>query len=103
MSWIHLDDYLDIVVRLLASDDVAGPINMTAPEPVSNEQFTATLAKVLHRPALFAAPGGILKFLLGERAVMLLGGQRVLPTKLLAHGFRFTHPSLAGALQAELA
>ena len=103
MSWIHLDDYIAMVIRLLASADINGPVNMTAPEPVTNGDFTSTLAKALRRPALFAAPCFVLKFILGERADMLLGGQRVLPTKIVAHGFRFAFPGVTYALQAEFA
>ena len=102
MSWIHLDDYLAIVVRLLASPEIDGPVNMTAPEPLTNGEFTSNLAKTLHRPVLFAAPRWVLQGMLGERAAMLLGGQRVLPAKMVAHGFRFAFPDIACALQAEL-
>jgi uncharacterized protein (TIGR01777 family) len=103
MSWIHLDDYVAIVISLLASAEIDGPVNMTAPEPVTNGDFTAKLARALHRPALFAAPRCVLKFMLGERADMLLGGQRVLPAKLVARGFRFAFPDIACALRAEFA
>ena len=103
MSWIHLDDYVAIVIGLLANAEIDGPVNMTAPEPVTNGNFTSTLARALHRPAVFGAPRCVLKFILGERADMLLGGQRVLPAKILAHGFRFAFPDIARALQAELA
>ncbi len=102
LSWIHLDDYIAIVMRLLASAEIAGPVNMTAPVPVTQRDFSANLAKVLHRPALFVAPGCLLKFILGERADMLLGGQRVMPTKMAYHGFRFAYPDITAALQAEL-
>lgn len=103
MSWIHIDDYVAIVVSLLASAEIDGPINMTAPEPVTNGNFTSNLATALHRPAVFGAPRCVLKFILGERADMLLGGQRVFPAKNLAHGFRFAFPDISRALRAELA
>lgn len=103
MSWIHLDDYVAIVIGLLASAEIDGPVNMTAPEPVTNGNFTSSLARAVHRPAVFAAPRCILEAMLGERADMLLGSQRVLPAKILAHGFRFAFPDIASALQAELA
>lgn len=103
MSWILLDDYAAIVIRLLTNPAIAGPVNMTAPEPVTNEDFTANLARLLHRPALFAVPGCVLKFALGERADMMLAGQRVLPAKIAADGFRFAFPDIAPALQKELA
>ncbi len=103
MSWIHIDDYVAVVMRLLASAEIDGPVNVTAPEPVTNGNFTSNLARALHRPAVFCAPRCALKLILGERADMLLGGQRVLPAKILAHGFRFAFPDIACALQAELA
>ena len=103
MSWIHVDDYVAIVIGLLANAQIDGPVNMTAPAPVTNRHFTAALASALHRPALFAAPRCVLQFMLGERAAMLLGGQRVLPAKMATHGFRFAFPDIATALQAVLA
>ena len=102
MSWVHIDDLIAMVLRLLESPEVAGPINVTSPEPVTNGEFTSTLAHALHRPALFAAPSGLLKSVLGERADMLLGGQRVLPTRITAQGFRFAYPRLDMALQSLL-
>ncbi len=103
MSWIHVDDYIAIVLRLLAANaNVGGAVNMTAPEPVTNAEFTATLARVLHRPAIFFAPAALLKLALGERAILLLGGQRVLPARAEAMGFGFAHRTLDDALRCEL-
>ena len=102
MSWIHIDDFTAITLRLLESPEVDGPINMTSPEPVTNSEFTSALARVLHRPAPFVAPKFILKSVLGERADMLLGSQRVLPTRITAHGYRFAYPRLDMALQSLL-
>lgn len=98
MSWIHIDDYVAIVLRLLENPQAAGPINMTAPHPVTNGEFTSTLAGVVHRPALFVAPAWLLKSALGERADLVLGGQRVLPVKLDTLGYRFNYPTLDAAL-----
>jgi hypothetical protein len=70
--------------------------------PVTNTEFTASLARALHRPACFAAPAPILKLALGERSVLLLGGQRVLPTKAEALGYDFVHRTLDAALQSLL-
>jgi uncharacterized protein len=100
MSWIHIDDYVAITLRLLECADAEGPVNMTAPNPVTNGEFASTLARALNRPALFAAPACLLQALLGERATMLLGGQRVLPAKIVATGYRFAYPKLNAALQA---
>lgn len=98
MSWVHIDDYVAMVLRLLHDARASGPYNMTAPHPVTNAEFTAALAKVLHRPALFAAPASLLKLALGERACMVLEGQRVLPGKMTAAGYRFLFPELDNAL-----
>jgi NAD dependent epimerase/dehydratase family enzyme len=76
---------------------------MTAPEPVSNAEFTQTLARLLHRPALFVAPAWLLKVLLGEMAYLLLGGQRALPNKVTALGYSFTYATLEKALKAIVA
>lgn len=98
MSWVHLDDYVAMVLQLLRDAQASGPCNMTAPQPVTNAEFTAALAKALHRPALFAAPALLLKLAMGERACLLLEGQKVLPGKMTAAGYRFKFASLAEAL-----
>ena len=102
MSWIHIDDYVAIVRLLLLHTAAEGPVNMTAPVPVTNAGFTTTLAHALHRPAFLAAPAAILKPLLGERSVLLLGGQKVLPRKVETLGYRFAQPTLVGALESLL-
>jgi uncharacterized protein (TIGR01777 family) len=102
MSWIHIEDYVSIVGRLLVSANASGPYNMTAPEPVTNAVFTANLAKVLHRPALLVAPSCLLRLALGKRADLLLGGQRALPTKVQKLGYRFIYTDLRHALMGLL-
>lgn len=102
MSWIHIDDYVAIVLLLLKTAGASGPCNMTAPRPVTNREFTSVLAGVLRRPALFAAPGWFLKLVLGERAELLLGGQRALPAKAGSLGYEFVYRELRPALQALL-
>lgn len=99
MSWIHEDDWRELTLWLLAHPQARGPFNLTAPQPVTNAEFTAALAAALHRPALLAAPSWALKLAAGEMAPLLLGGQRVLPEHAAALGFHFRHPSLAGALR----
>ena len=99
MSWIHIDDYVAIVTRMLNEENFSGPYNMTAPDPVSNAEFSRILAKILHRPALFVAPAFLLKLGLGERATLLLEGQRVLPTRLQEVGFQFRYALLEDALE----
>jgi uncharacterized protein len=98
MSWVHINDYVAMLLRLLHDAQASGPYNMTAPQPVTNAEFTADLAKVLHRPALFAAPALLLKLAMGERACLLLEGQKVLPGKMSATGYRFQFTNLADAL-----
>jgi len=99
MSWIHMDDYVAMVLSLLRDAQARGPYNMTAPQPATNREFTATLAKVLHRPAPFIVPAWFLKFVMGERACLLLEGQKVLPQKIESAGYRFAFAELADALQ----
>lgn len=98
MSWVHIDDYVAMILRLLHDTTLRGAFNMTAPNPVTNGTFTRQLASVLHRPAVLTAPAICLKCLMGERAVLLLKGQRVLPVKIQATGFQFRYPTLAAAL-----
>ena len=98
MSWIHIEDYVAMFLRLLHDGQMHGPFNMTAPKPVTNADFTRTLARSLHRPAFLAAPDLLLKLAMGDRAALLLEGQRVLPAKLVAAGGQFKYPNLAGAL-----
>ncbi len=71
---------------------------MTAPQPATNAEFTRTLAEVLHRPAFFIAPATLLRLAMGERADLMLEGQRVLPAKIVDAGYRFKFPTLSGAL-----
>ena len=103
MSWITLDDTVGAYHHLLGDESLAGPVNVTAPAPVTNAEFSHTLAHVLGRPALLTVPGFALKAMFGEMAdVMLLRGQRVLPARLLQSGFTFQHPTLESALRFEL-
>ena len=98
MSWVHIEDYVAMVLRLLRDDQMHGPYNMAAPNPVTNAEFTATLAAALRRPAFFVAPAALLKLVMGERASLLLEGQRVLPGKMEAMHQRFAFPTLTDAL-----
>ncbi|MDH5750951.1 MAG: TIGR01777 family oxidoreductase [Deltaproteobacteria bacterium] len=104
MSWIHLDDLLGCMEEAVKNESLAGPVNATAPHPVSNREFTATLARALHRPAVLPLPALVLELLLGEMGrELLLQGQRVIPDKLLRAGFSFRHPHLPQALEQILA
>jgi uncharacterized protein (TIGR01777 family) len=99
MSWVHIEDHIAMQLRLLQDDQLSGAYNLTAPQPVSNREFTAELASILHRPAAFVAPASLLKLSLGEAASLLLEGQRVLPARMQATGFTFRFPTLKAALQ----
>jgi len=100
VPWIGLADWLGAVDFLLERDDLAGPVNLVGPEPVTNATFTQVLAKVLHRPAVLQVPGIALQVALGEFAHEALRSQRVLPGVLQKAGFTFTQPTLEAALRA---
>ena len=98
-SWIHEQDLTNIFLFLLEHPEVKGPINFTAPHPVSNRELMRTLSAVLHKPALpFPVPGFLLRLTHGESADIFLKGQRVLPQKLLHKGYVFRFPTLTAAL-----
>lgn len=99
MSWIHMYDYVTICQTLLDNDELDGIFNLTAPNPVTNSEFTRALAKQLNRPAFFTIPGWALKLLLGEMSQLLLGSQRVIPKHILDSGFQFKYPNLEAALK----
>ena len=104
MSWISLSDALAGIFYLLDSPSAAGPYNFTAPNPVTNSQFTRILSAQLHRPAFFDVPSFALNLAFGQMAdEALLASVRAYPAKLVAAGFRFTYPSLVYALPAILA
>ena len=98
MSWVHIDDYIAMLLSLLNDVLASGPYNMTAPKPVTNAEFTSTLAGALHRPALFTLPATILRLGMGERACLLLEGQKVLPKRMDEAGFQFAFANLADAI-----
>jgi hypothetical protein len=103
MSWIHIEDHIALSQHLLESPNARGPYNATAPNPVTNAEFTRELAKCLQRPALLAIPAWLLKLAMGEMAELLLGSQRVLPKKALSSGFKFSYETLEPALSNVLA
>lgn len=100
-SWIHEEDLTRVFLYCLR-EDLRGPVNAVAPNPVTNKDFTAALAKAVGRPARLAAPGWALRLLLGEFASFLLSSQRVVPEVLSKQGFAFEYPRLPGALGALL-
>lgn len=99
LSWIHLADIVRLIDFCVLTPAVEGPVNATAPHPVTNEEFGKTIGTVYHRPHWFPLPAFVLKATVGELSEILLKGQRVFPAKALAHGFTFTYPNLHPALE----
>ena len=103
MSWIERDDLVRLIVHAIARPDISGPINATAPIPVTNGRFTEELGRRLRRPAIFRIPAALLHGVAGDLAdELLLGGQRVIPNKALSSGFVFRHETLRSAFEAIL-
>ena len=104
LSWIVLDDIVDAILHLLAKPNLVGPVNMTAPTPLTNRDFAKTLGKVLGRPAVVPVPAFALRMVFGtEGAAMVQSGQRVLPARLIGSGFRFSFSEVEPALRHLLA
>lgn len=100
MSWISIDDVLGAMHHALMNDSLQGPVNLTAPAPVTNAEFTAVLGRVLGRPTLFPVPATMLRLIMGELTdELLLASTRVLPARLQESGYRFRHPTLEAALR----
>jgi uncharacterized protein (TIGR01777 family) len=103
MSWIERDDLIRLIAHAIATPRLTGPVNATAPTPVTNAEFAAELARALHRPALLRLPAWMLRVVAGDLAKeLLIGGQRVIPDKADVSGFVFRHVTLASALAAML-
>jgi len=100
-SWVSIDDEVGAILHLIDTSTQRGAVNLTAPNPATNEEFTRTLNRVLRRPTLLPTPTFALKAMFGKEAVdeMFLGGQRVMPARLQADGYAFRHPDLEGALR----
>lgn len=102
MSWVHIDDVVGLMLYAMNTSGIEGPMNVTAPEPVRNREFSKALGAALHRPALIPTPVMGLRLLYGQFADILATGQRVMPRKALAEGYSFLYPNLEGALRAVL-
>jgi len=100
MSWIHIEDEVGLILHLADHANAAGPVNATAPNPVTMKEFCQILGKVLGRPSWAPVPAFALRLLLGEMAEMLLTGQRVIPAAAQRFGYQFRYPKLEEALQA---
>lgn len=102
MSWVDREDTVGLLLFALEQPELTGPLNVTAPEPLTNADVARALGAALHRPAVLPVPGFVLKLVMGEMSEAVLGGQRVLPRRALEAGYRFQHPELPGALRAML-
>ena len=104
MPWIHIEDQINLIFHCLNRSDLNGSVNATAPNPMTNNDFSQTLGRVLSRPVIFPMPAVIARLLFGEMAdELLLTGQRVHPRKVLESGFEFQYPELESALKQILA
>jgi uncharacterized protein (TIGR01777 family) len=99
ISWIHRHDWIEMVRWIVDTPAVSGPLNVSAPHPVTNAEFSRALGRALHRPSLIPAPRFALKIALGELADALLASQRALPGVALAHGYHFRYPEIDIALR----
>ena len=102
MSWIHVDDVVGLYLAALDGDAWDGPVNASAPEPVTNKVFSKALGRALHRPAFAPVPGLAVRALSGEMAQVVTSGQRVVPRRAQEHGYAFAHPDLDEALRNAL-
>jgi hypothetical protein len=99
MPWVHQDDLPGVVLFALDTPALTGPVNLTAPNPVTNKELARTLGHVLHRPAIAPVPAPMMKLLYGERALFVITGQRAVPAKLSQAGYPFRHTDLEEALR----
>ncbi len=100
MSWIHRDDVLGAIYHVLDRQDIQGPVNVVAPDPVTNQAFVQTLGRVLTRPCFFSIPESVIRVMFGEMGREIpLSSTRASPVRLLETGYRFRYPVLEGALR----
>ena len=102
LPWIHIDDVVGALLFALDNERADGPINVTAPEPVTNRDFSKALGRALHRPAVMPVPGFAIRLLYGEMAIIVTTGVRAKPSRLQELGYTFRAPELDGALEASL-
>ena len=99
MSWVSIDDAVEMIQFAIANDSIQGPINLVTPNAISNRKFTRTFGQVLHRPTIFPLPAFAIRIALGEMAdELLLNSTRVFPKKLVESGYKFLQPELSQAL-----
>jgi uncharacterized protein (TIGR01777 family) len=102
MPWIHVEDTAGALVFCLENEAASGAVNLSAPEPATNKEFSKALGRVLRRPAVMPVPGLAVKLLYGEMATTVTSGVRMVPSRLEALGYRFRHPQLEDALRAAM-
>lgn len=102
VSWIHMRDAVGIFVQCIDDATLSGAVNVTAPNPVSNEELSAAIGEALHRPSWLRVPGFALKVAFGEGAQPILGGQHVVPKAMLEHGYQFQFPKVGEAVRHAL-
>src|SRR5690625_896443 len=100
LSWIHIDDCIDLLMHALRNNNISGPLNVTAPYPIQNKEFTKILARQLFRPAFFRVPSTALKVALGDMSQLMTDGQYVLPQKALDTGYTYRYKHVNDALTA---
>lgn len=96
--WIHLDDLVSAIKVILENEDISGPVNFCAPNPVRNRDFAKAFGKVIGRPSFMRAPSFMIRALMGEMGTVVMSSQRVIPDKLLRNGFEFEYPDIHKAL-----
>eukprot|EP00190_Bangiopsis_sp_CCMP1999_P001937 CAMPEP_0198729068 /NCGR_PEP_ID=MMETSP1475-20131203/14445_1 /TAXON_ID= ORGANISM="Unidentified sp., Strain CCMP1999" /NCGR_SAMPLE_ID=MMETSP1475 /ASSEMBLY_ACC=CAM_ASM_001111 /LENGTH=349 /DNA_ID=CAMNT_0044491627 /DNA_START=189 /DNA_END=1238 /DNA_ORIENTATION=+ len=100
VSWVHMDDVVNVIVESMVSDNYTGVLNVTAPKPERFSDVCQELARILNRPSWLRVPGSVLSVILGEAAQLVIAGQRVLPRALLDRGYKFQHPDLRSAFRS---
>lgn len=98
LSWIHLDDMVQLILFCLDNNHINGPVNASAPVPVTNDAFGSAIGRAMGRPHWFPVPASLMRTLFGEMATLLLDGQRALPRKALDNGFTFRYPTVDSAM-----
>jgi uncharacterized protein (TIGR01777 family) len=99
LSWIHLEDMIRLLLFCIDNHEIQGPVNGSAPEPVTNDAFGRALGRAIGRPHWLPAPAFLMKAVLGEMSSLLLDGQRAIPRKALEHGFTFKYPNIESAIK----
>ena len=102
MPWIHVDDIVGIYLAALDEASWSGPVNGTAPDPVTNAEFSKALGRALKRPAIFPVPAIAIRTLYGEMSEIVTEGQRAVPARTIELGYRFSQPDLDAALASAL-